>query len=42
MAPLPLVVTPERTPITEDVQPKVVAPIVEVGRKFNEVPLQIS
>jgi hypothetical protein len=42
IAPLPLAVTPERTPITEDVQPKVVLPIVEVGRKLNEVPLQIS
>ena len=42
IAPLPLAVTPERTPITDDVHPKVVLPIVEVGRKLNEVPLQIS
>ena len=42
IAPLPLGVTLDRIPITDDVQLKVVPPIVDVGRKLNEVPLQIS
>ena len=42
IAPLPLGVTLERVPITDDVQLKAVPPMVDVGRKLNEVPLQIS
>ena len=42
IAPLPVAETPERVPITEDVQLKVVPAIVEVGKKLSGVPLQIS
>jgi len=42
IAPLPLGVTLDRVPITDDVQLKVVPPIDDVGRKLNDVPLQIS
>jgi hypothetical protein len=42
IAPLPLGLTLERTPITDEVQLKVVPAIDDVGRKFNETPLQIS
>ena len=42
IAPLPLGVTLDRLPITVDVQLKVVPPIDDVGRKLNDVPLQIS
>ena len=42
IAPVPLDDTPERVPITDDVQLNVVPPMVDVGRKLSEVPLQIS
>ena len=42
IAPVPLADTPVSVPITDDVQLKVVPPIVAVGRKLSEVPLQIS
>lgn len=42
IAPVPEAVTPVRVPITEEVQLNVVPLIVDVGRKLNEVPLQIS
>ena len=42
MGPEPLADTPVRTPMTEEVQLKVVPPIDEVGKKLNDVPLQIS
>jgi hypothetical protein len=39
IGPVPLAETPVNVPLTEDVQVIVVPPIVEVGRKFNAVPL---
>jgi hypothetical protein len=42
IGPLPLAVTFERIPITDEVQVKVVPPIDDVGRKLKDVPLQIS
>lgn len=42
IGPLPLAVTFDRTPITDDVHVKVVPPIDDVGKKLNDVPLQIS
>jgi hypothetical protein len=40
--PVPLAVTPLSTPLTDEVQDIVAAGIVDVGRKFKAVPLQID
>ncbi len=42
ITPVPFADTPLKVPLTEDVQVIAVAPMVEVGRKFNGVPLQID
>lgn len=42
IAPEPLADTPDKVPITEDVQVKVVPPMEDVGKKLSGVALQIS
>jgi hypothetical protein len=42
MGPVPLAVTPLSTPLTDDVHDIVADPIVDVGRKFKVVPLQMD
>ena len=42
IAPEPLGLTPDKIPITDEVQLNTVPPIEDVGRKLRDVPLQIS
>ncbi len=42
MIPVPEALTPDNVPMTVEVQLNVVDPMVEVGKKFNGVALQMS